>query len=255
MSAAVGGDTKNSLNNLGVGVHKAYAPTYEGLTNGQTAKTQAPGAQGTQSDVYWQWDASTKKWNGISKAEYDEAQSVVTVGASLGNLGGPGTIPAEGSGSLRYPSKDIGSQSHYALFQFFDYAPPFSKRNINEVAAQLAPQSIGAQGPAVPGVVNNGAMNGLIEWDTTGVTPGTYYYQCTVHSSMNGQINVQSSDQGSQADNTCQQGSPNLELRAVNERQDVIDSGGFVDHLNFTRRFEKSNQLYPRRKSIFIADT
>ena len=152
MSAAVGGDTQNSLNNLGVGVHKAYAPNYEGLTNGQTVKTQAPGAMGTMGDVYWQWDASTKKWNSISKTEYDEAQSVVTVGASLGNLGGPGTIPAEGSGSLRYPSKDIGSQSHYALFQFFDYAPPFSKRNTNEVGRQLAPESVGAQGPTVPGV-------------------------------------------------------------------------------------------------------
>jgi len=127
--------------------------------------------------------------------------------------------------------------------------------NINNLGSHPFEIRSALGGPAVPGVVNNGATNGLIEWDTTGVTPGTYYYQCTVHSSMNGQINVQSSDQGSQADNTCQQGSPNLELRAVNERQDVIDSGGFVDHLNFTRRFEKSNQLYPRRKSIFIADT
>tara|TARA_B100000003_G_scaffold176122_1_gene165195 strand:+ start:722 stop:1954 length:1233 start_codon:yes stop_codon:yes gene_type:complete len=159
MSAAVGGDTKNSLNNLGVGVNKVYAPKFEGLTDGQTAKTQAPGGQGTMNDVYWQWDASSKKWNGISKQQYDEAQSIVTVGASLGNLGGPGTIPAEGSGSLRYPSKDIkiDGESHYALFQFFDYAPPFSKRNINEVAKQLAPESVGAQGPTVPGVDPNKA--------------------------------------------------------------------------------------------------
>ena len=29
-----------------------------------------------------------------------------------------------------------------------------------------------------------------LTWDTTGVTPGTYYYQCTAHSSMVGQIIV-----------------------------------------------------------------
>jgi len=35
------------------------------------------------------------------------------------------------------------------------------------------------------------AGNGeTLTWDTTGVTPGTYYYQCTVHSSMIGTITV-----------------------------------------------------------------
>lgn len=34
---------------------------------------------------------------------------------------------------------------------------------------------------------NNGSS---VTWDTTGVTPGTYYYQCTAHSAMKGQIIV-----------------------------------------------------------------
>jgi hypothetical protein len=152
MSAAVGGDTQNSLNNLGVGVNKAYAPRYEGLRNGQTAVTKAPGAQGTESDVYWQWDASSKKWNGISKSKYDEIQAIDVVGATLGATRGPEGEWA--TTAIRYPDKDIkiDGGSHYALFQFFDYAPPFSKRNPNEAAAQLAPQTIGAQGPTVPGI-------------------------------------------------------------------------------------------------------
>ena len=40
------------------------------------------------------------------------------------------------------------------------------------------------------GVTGQGAMSGSITWDTTGVTPGTYYYQCASHNAMGGQIIV-----------------------------------------------------------------
>ena len=39
-------------------------------------------------------------------------------------------------------------------------------------------------------VTNNGSDTGTITWDTTGVTPGTYYYQCQVHDSMDGTITI-----------------------------------------------------------------
>ena len=135
------------------------APKYPGSSPGQTVKVPAGFTVNQNSGqfavpaTFFQWDAKSKKWNRITETQYNEAQAVINVSASLGGLGGPpADIPAEGSGSLRYPSKDIGSESHYALFQFFDYAPPFNKRNPNEAAAQLAPQSIGASGPTVPGV-------------------------------------------------------------------------------------------------------
>ena len=39
------------------------------------------------------------------------------------------------------------------------------------------------------GTINgNGASVGTVTWDTTGVTPGTYYYICQFHSGMVGQI-------------------------------------------------------------------
>jgi plastocyanin len=38
------------------------------------------------------------------------------------------------------------------------------------------------------GVTNNGQQSGTCTWDTTGVTPGTYYYICQFHGSMVGQI-------------------------------------------------------------------
>ncbi len=37
-------------------------------------------------------------------------------------------------------------------------------------------------------ITNNGSGTGTITWDTTGVTPGTYYYQCEYHNSMDGTI-------------------------------------------------------------------
>ncbi len=39
-------------------------------------------------------------------------------------------------------------------------------------------------------ISGQGATNGTVTWDTTGVTPGTYYYICQYHSGMVGQIVV-----------------------------------------------------------------
>ena len=40
------------------------------------------------------------------------------------------------------------------------------------------------------GVTGQGAEVGNVVWNTTGVTPGTYYYQCSAHGGMGGQIIV-----------------------------------------------------------------
>ena len=37
-------------------------------------------------------------------------------------------------------------------------------------------------------ITGQGTVNGAVTWDTTGVTPGTYYYICQFHSAMVGQI-------------------------------------------------------------------
>jgi len=39
-------------------------------------------------------------------------------------------------------------------------------------------------------ITNNGSTTGTITWNTAGVTPGTYYYQCQNHTNMFGVINV-----------------------------------------------------------------
>lgn len=37
-------------------------------------------------------------------------------------------------------------------------------------------------------ITNNGTASGTVTWDTYGVSPGTYYYNCQFHASMSGQI-------------------------------------------------------------------
>ena len=39
-------------------------------------------------------------------------------------------------------------------------------------------------------ISNNGVQSGTISWNTTGVVPGVYYYQCQNHLGMYGNINV-----------------------------------------------------------------
>jgi len=39
-------------------------------------------------------------------------------------------------------------------------------------------------------IVNNGQQTLDLTWNTTGVTPGTYYYICRFHSGMSGAITV-----------------------------------------------------------------
>lgn len=41
-------------------------------------------------------------------------------------------------------------------------------------------------------ITNNGTQSGTVTWNTSGVTPGTYYYICEFHGSMVGTINVAS---------------------------------------------------------------
>ena len=41
-------------------------------------------------------------------------------------------------------------------------------------------------------ITNNGTQSGTVTWNTSGVTPGTYYYICQFHGSMVGTINVAS---------------------------------------------------------------
>ena len=52
-------------------------------------------------------------------------------------------------------------------------------------------QSVGTANSITADITNNGTQSGTIVWDTSNVTPGTYYYNCENHASMSGSISVE----------------------------------------------------------------
>ena len=52
-------------------------------------------------------------------------------------------------------------------------------------------QTTGTGSAVSTGITNNGTASGTITWDTTSVSSGTYYYNCSNHSSMFGRIIVE----------------------------------------------------------------
>ena len=73
----------------------------------------------------------------------------------------------------------------------------FPSTNTADTSGTSAPQPLWIKtaqttgtGDAVAGVVNNGTSVGLVEWDTTGVTPGTYYYVSQSDTNFSGIIEI-----------------------------------------------------------------
>jgi len=111
------------------------------------------------------------------------------------------------------------------------------------------------------GITNNGTSSQTITWDTTSVAPGTYYYICQFHGGMNSQIIVSAGTQGTQADVTCQQGSPDrvvnlldedrfAELDVGRQENDQLRKGLRLDTLNVNYN-DKPRQVYPRPNNYF----
>ena len=116
-------------------------------------------------------------------------------------------------------------------------------------------------GNQVTGATNQGAnhnkVQGNIVWTPT--TAGTYYYQCSLHNGMNGQIVVQAAtgvlgQNGNFADPTCQKDSPNAYILCENPRatsgylQSVL--GERVTSLK-TNSGANYRQVFPRTKTIY----
>ena len=111
------------------------------------------------------------------------------------------------------------------------------------------------------GIVNNGTSSQTITWDTTSSAPGTYYYICQFHGSMNAQIIVSGGTAGTQADDTCQQGSPDRVINLLDEDRGVEIDGGRQENDQLRKGLrintlnveytDKPGQIYPRPNNYF----
>mgnify|MGYP001437289224 CR=1 FL=1 len=122
-------------------------------------------------------------------------------------------------------------------------------------------QTTGTGNTGVGGTISGagqGATSGVLTWNTAGVTPGTYYYQCGNHLAMSGKIEVIAkpaavSAAGSFVSDTCFKGAPNRYLLGTNVRP----SGGIIDGwygqtLKADRNTAKpyaNRQIFPRQNT------
>ena len=114
-------------------------------------------------------------------------------------------------------------------------------------------------GDQVSGATNQGATSGSVSWTVpTGTAGNTYYYQSGNTAAISGQIVVASfpgviGQAGNLADQTCQAGSPNLEIKSQNPRA----SEGFISEVKGIKplgkfgNFLPSNQTFPRNNTLF----
>lgn len=139
-------------------------PSRPGSIDRQVVKRTAGG----WAAEYYQWSASENKWNEITKEEYDTEVVNAASASSLGSIpGGNGQQALGDTTALRYPSgQDIGAQSHYVMFEFYDYNPPFGGRSPTEAADANNPQSQGKAGPPAPSIAG-GAVKGY-DYNQTG---------------------------------------------------------------------------------------
>ena len=108
----------------------------------------------------------------------------------------------------------------------------------------------------VTGATNQGSNRAedVVSWQATAA--GTYYYQCALHSGMNGQIVVTAQpgvlgQNGNLSDPTVQKDSPNRYILAVNPRP----TSGLMGDVKGSRvpvpKAGTSRQLFPRTRTVY----
>ena len=116
----------------------------------------------------------------------------------------------------------------------------------------------------VANVTGQGSISILnkVEWTPPSGSAGTYYYQCSLHDAMYGQIVVQAptgalGQAGNHGDSSCQQGSPNRYILGVNPRPTSGQMGTWYHNLKGNRvatpKPTTSGQLFPRTNNYHRA--
>ena len=115
-------------------------------------------------------------------------------------------------------------------------------------------------GNQVSGVNNQGAnhnvRDGSVFWDTSNVTPGTYYYQCSSHAGMHGEIIINAptgviGQNGNFADPTCQKDSPNAYILCENPRATSGSLQQVLGERITTVKPTTYRQVFPRTRTFW----
>jgi len=128
--------------------------------------------------------------------------------------------------------------------------------SIHPFKVRQSPGGADVNNPTIP---NNGATGTTtVSWTPT--TAGTYYYQCSVHASMLGIIQVEdftSPPPGTFVDDSCAQGQSNYTIEYKFTRwQGTGDwSGGGIsgvaDDFKGRRKLNQNSLAFPRRNTLF----
>ena len=203
---------------FGIGTNIASHPLYI-----KTAATTGSGDQVTTGTTYGQGGTSGTGWD-------TNAGTTVVPGTyyyqSGNNLGVGGTIVVHAAGTY--------------------YNHPLYIKTA---------QGTGT-GNQVTGATNQGSNRAedVVSWQATAA--GTYYYQCALHSGMNGQIVVTAQpgvlgQNGNLSDPTVQKDSPNRYILAVNPRP----TSGLIGEVKGSRvpvpKAGTSRQLFPRTRTVY----
>ena len=106
----------------------AGKPTDPGNTVGQIVRTKTnASAMGTGRTVSFRWTG--KEWEPATNDQVQSYRNDQNNFSRLTRIVGPASLPATGSGALRYPNKDINENGDYVLFKFKKYQPPFGKNS------------------------------------------------------------------------------------------------------------------------------
>ena len=116
----------------------------------------------------------------------------------------------------------------------------------------------------VANVTNQGSnsVHNSVSWTPPNGSAGTYYYQCSLHTAMYGEIIVQApagalGQAGNHGDDTCQQGSPNRVILGVNPRPTSGQMGTWYHNLKGNRlttpKPTTSGVVFPRTNNYHRA--
>jgi len=124
------------MGDLGLGndTPSVYNPPTEPGNEGDIKSTSSDTLSGKPVVTFYKF--TDGKWERLKDGDAAAEQAIASNSSRLKGLPEI-ALPTAGTGSLRYPNKDINENGDYVLFTFKKYQPPFGNRKKVEMAKYL----------------------------------------------------------------------------------------------------------------------